>query len=71
MALKWQAPPGTNFNNTFYTFLKTLEGPAPGTGDLLQLISVKNKHTIGIGYDMVTINAQLFSLYGSPSKEPA
>ena len=33
MALNWQAPVGGNFADTFYNYLKIMEGPAPGTGD--------------------------------------
>lgn len=53
MALNWQAPAGGNFEDTFYNYLKAMEGPAPGTGDLVHLVSVNGKPTIGVGFDLV------------------
>lgn len=53
MALNWQAPSGSNFADSFYNYLKFMEGPALGTGDLFHPISVNGNPTIGVGFDLV------------------
>lgn len=53
MALNWQAPSGSNFADTFYAYLKVMEGPAPGTGDIFHSLLVNGNPTIGVGFDLV------------------
>ena len=47
MALNWQAPLGTNFDDTFYAYLKIMEG------DTLAPVPVNGNPTIGVGFDLV------------------
>jgi len=47
MALNWQAPTGGNFDDTFYAFLKVMEG------NTLAPVPVNGNPTIGVGFDLV------------------
>ncbi|HUX65824.1 MAG TPA: hypothetical protein VMV42_01630, partial [archaeon] len=47
MALNWQAPSGSNFDDTFYAYLKAMES------DTLAPVPVNGNPTIGVGFDLV------------------